>query len=469
MSNSLYRVRYAGRRVETLDAQRIGDNLRALGFGEQQIAALLAGRPAVFKRGLTRAQASAYQAQLEEAGLLVDIEPEDQDAPLPASAGAVGGQAREPLAAPAPGPRAVQAEASGAGASSAGASGAGASERFSPAADASAADSLPRRLEPVVFSGSGREFFGIWIVNILLMIVTLGLYAPWAKVRTHQYFYGHTEIAGSSFQYLADPWVIFRGRLIAVAVAIVWALVSNFFPLGMLVLGPLFLVALPWIVTRGLRFHAVNSAWRNVRFDFQGGYWGAVMILYVWPILGLLSLLLAMPFSVFKSQSFVVNGMRFGTTPFRLNASAGMFYLFFLRIIGVGLAFAALAWALGTYVHASLALLVASLGYLALFGYLMAGMTNLVMNHTSLGVHSFESALGKRRMVWIYLSNSLLIALTLGLFTPWAKVRMAAYRASCTQVSVLGDLDGFVAAEARKAGALGQELGEAFDVALVAV
>lgn len=34
------------------------------------------------------------------------------------------------------------------------------------------------------FSGSGGEYFRVWIVNLLLSIVTLGLYTPWARRRT---------------------------------------------------------------------------------------------------------------------------------------------------------------------------------------------------------------------------------------------------------------------------------------------
>ena len=51
------------------------------------------------------------------------------------------------------------------------------------------------------FTGSGSEYFGIWIVNLLLMLVTLGLYYPWAKVRRLRYFYGSTSLDGSSFEY----------------------------------------------------------------------------------------------------------------------------------------------------------------------------------------------------------------------------------------------------------------------------
>ena len=39
---------------------------------------------------------------------------------------------------------------------------------------------LPENLS-LVFTGSGSEYFRIWIVNLLLMFVTLGIYFPWAK------------------------------------------------------------------------------------------------------------------------------------------------------------------------------------------------------------------------------------------------------------------------------------------------
>ena len=32
----------------------------------------------------------------------------------------------------------------------------------------------------VEFHGTAREFFGIWFVNLVLSVVTLGLYSAWA-------------------------------------------------------------------------------------------------------------------------------------------------------------------------------------------------------------------------------------------------------------------------------------------------
>ena len=45
------------------------------------------------------------------------------------------------------------------------------------------------RTAPVEFTGNAGEYFKIWIVNIALTVVTLGVYSAWAKVRKLRYFY----------------------------------------------------------------------------------------------------------------------------------------------------------------------------------------------------------------------------------------------------------------------------------------
>ena len=72
-------------------------------------------------------------------------------------------------------------------------------------------------LLPFEFRGNGGEYFRIWIVNLLLTIVTLGIYSAWAKVRRLRYFYGNTFVDGHSFEYHGQPLAILKGRLIVVA------------------------------------------------------------------------------------------------------------------------------------------------------------------------------------------------------------------------------------------------------------
>ena len=58
---------------------------------------------------------------------------------------------------------------------------------------------------PFGFSGTAAEYFGIWIVNLFLTIITLGIYSAWAKVRRLRYFYGNTWLDGHNFEYHARP------------------------------------------------------------------------------------------------------------------------------------------------------------------------------------------------------------------------------------------------------------------------
>jgi len=64
----------------------------------------------------------------------------------------------------------------------------------------------------------------------------------------------------------------------------------------------------------------------------------------------------------------------------------------------------------------------------------------------------------------IYLSNLLLLLVTLGLYYPWAKIRQARYQLENLRVAAPQGLDLFSASVAETAGATGEELGSFFDV-----
>ena len=137
---------------------------------------------------------------------------------------------------------------------------------------------------PFAFHGKGSEYFPIWLVNVLLSIVTLGIYSAWAKVRRKQYFYGSTRLQGAGFEYLADPVKILKGRLIVVGSFVLYSTVSELVPLVGLAFGLAFAFALPWLVVRSLAFNAHNSALRNIRFGFHGSYGEAAKMFVLWPI-----------------------------------------------------------------------------------------------------------------------------------------------------------------------------------------
>jgi uncharacterized membrane protein YjgN (DUF898 family) len=63
----------------------------------------------------------------------------------------------------------------------------------------------------------------------------------------------------------------------------------------------------------------------------------------------------------------------------------------------------------------------------------------------------------------LVLGNSVATALTLGLFHPWAKVRIARYKIEHMTLIPGGSLDEFVAAEQQQVSSVGEEAGEFLD------
>lgn len=188
---------------------------------------------------------------------------------------------------------------------------------------------------PVQFTGKGGEYFGIWIVNLLLSIVTLGIYSAWAKVRRMKYFYNNTKIDGVGFDYHAAPLSILKGRIIAFVLFILYAILSRFSPLmGGLLLLALF-IATPWIIIRGMIFNARNSSHRGLRFDFTGKTMEAAKVFILYPLLIIITVGLAFPFVMQRTNKFLFENHQFGTSNFKSEALVKDFYMVYLKLLGV--------------------------------------------------------------------------------------------------------------------------------------
>jgi uncharacterized membrane protein YjgN (DUF898 family) len=88
---------------------------------------------------------------------------------------------------------------------------------------------------------------------------------------------------------------------------------------------------------------------------------------------------------------------------------------------------------------------------------------NLVWNNTRLGEHRIDCKLSPLALMWVGLSNFVLVVLTLGLFMPWAAVRLARIQVDAVTLLPASDLQEFVAAEPETVGAVGEEAATAFD------
>src|ERR1700730_12808082 len=135
-----------------------------------------------------------------------------------------------------------------------------------PGSESTPQSASARAPEPLHFTGSGAEYFGIWIVNLLLTIVTLGIYSSWAKVRRLRYFYRPTEVAGSGFDFHGSPIRILVGRVLALVMLIAYNYsVRLHSPLTIVILAGI-AVIMPWLLRNSFRFRLYNTRWRGTRF-----------------------------------------------------------------------------------------------------------------------------------------------------------------------------------------------------------
>ncbi|MGQ0383440.1 MAG: YjgN family protein [Gammaproteobacteria bacterium] len=339
-----------------------------------------------------------------------------------------------------------------------------------------AADSLLR----FEFRATGGEYFRIWIVNLLLTILTLGIYSAWAKVRRLRYLYGSTSLAGSAFEYHGQPLQILKGRLIAAGALIVYALVTTRWPLAALLLLPLLLLAVPWVIVQSRRFQMHMSSWRNIRFGFDGTYGGAMAAYVGWALLAMLTLYLAAPLWIFKRVRYLLSNTRFGTQRFEHTTGAGRYFAFYYILLGIALvavlglslvvgAAAAVAGGgtpvVGVVIVAVMAL--AAIGVpLALGAYWERSFVNAAYEGLVIGPHRLRCQVLFGRLLWLYVTNVLGMLLTLGLFYPWALIRRLRYQIECMGLETEGTLDSFVATATPATSATGEAVGEFFEVDL---
>ena len=340
---------------------------------------------------------------------------------------------------------------------------------------------------PFAFSGTGSEYFRIWIVNLLLSIVTLGIYSAWAKVRRLKYFYGNTTVANSSFEYHGNPVAILKGRFVAVILIIAYNLAlksSGIVALAMIVAVAF---AMPWLVWKSLQFKLYNSSYRGIRFGFRGSLKQSYLVYLLWPLVSGITLFLAAPFAHQRLKRFQHQESRFGSTHFSFDATVGGFYkrylIFFViwlaGFIVIALLFggALVGLIMGGGITRDASGSVGAAGYVTIFAFVFAMyvwmflvfpifatlIQNLIWNNTRLGLHQFQSNMKWSRVSFIAITNILGVICTLGLYIPFAQIRYMKYRVESMSLQPDGSLDHIVAATQAQTSATGEGVSDLLD------
>jgi uncharacterized membrane protein YjgN (DUF898 family) len=327
------------------------------------------------------------------------------------------------------------------------------------------------------FTGSAQEYFKIWIVNTFLTIITLGIYAAWARVRTRTYFYNNMRVGAHPFHFLGLPSAILKGNIIIGAGILIYTLMRNFSPAYAGMLGTAFYVVMPFLIYKSIRFNARYSAFRNIRFRFRGTLGQSYFVFLFFPFLIPLTLGIIVPYWEFRRKRYFFANLAYGSADARFAGRPGFFYGTFVRVAVVGICFFLLfvlylsvssPFAYLSRASFPLGLIAIWLVYFCVFicmqQYLYARLANYCWSHMTLEGVSFESTLSARRLAWIRITNILAIIATVGLLIPWAKVRRTRYFAEHFTVTTREGLDGFAAKAEPEVSAVGDAATDFFDI-----
>jgi len=348
----------------------------------------------------------------------------------------------------------------------------------------SATDTFHAKPLPVEFTASGSEYFRIWIVNLLLTLVTLGLYFPWAKVRRLRYFYSNTLIDSHPLHFHGDPRQMFKGFLLVVVGFILYSVAGRFSPIA--ALGAFIIVALLWpaLARLSMRFRMRNTSWRGLRFSFLGstGAAYAAWIPVFIPSAGFLILALLapelldpdptrhaskaiqvtfgalffcsfvfFPWASFRLKAYQHQNYCYGRETSAFTAKVKDYYWISVKSLAVILlAFIALLSVIfivvfglqgfqkdfselagnraAVFVFTFIGLIAGSFFISLLQPYFVTRFQNLIWNKTHTQSVQFSSALPLWPMFKLTFKNWVLIVLTLGLYWPFAHVAMTRLR-----------------------------------------
>jgi uncharacterized membrane protein YjgN (DUF898 family) len=329
-------------------------------------------------------------------------------------------------------------------------------EEHQPSSTTSATSGFQAHLS---FTGTGAEYFRIWVVHALLTVLTLGVYSAWAKVRKARWFAQHTQLLGDPFDYHGAPLRVLLGRAIAVSLLVAYSWSSQWSTAAGLAVVGLLVVLGPALYGAAQRFRLVNTSWRGLRFGFEASpravYAVGIPLVLVWTtgtvwgrvvgsaggvlLAGILSIL-AWPAVHASLKSMQHERARYGEQRFAFHPAFGAFYALYARTAGIAFVVAVAAVLAGfpilTTVSPTHALLggfilyaVASgLTYSIAGSYFLARLQRLVWSHTRFGELRFGSTIQATVLLGVVARNVLPVILTAGLYWPFAAVAIARYR-----------------------------------------
>ena len=343
------------------------------------------------------------------------------------------------------------------------------------------------------FTGTWTEYLPIALTNLVLTIVTLGIYRFWATARTRRYLWSRTRFIDDTLEWTGTGLEMFVGFLIVMVFLIPFLLFFQFGFQALLLrgewalavggmtafyLGLLYLIGLATF--RALRYRLSRTYWHGIRGGSDDAGWGYAASSLGKSLLAGLTLGLLVPWTMTQLWNERWSKMSFGPHPFRAEVgTTGLIGRWLLLYLVPFIVFAVAAGVIGgmvagginpnnpgTFIYAFLGVLAVYLLILLVSLAYYAKFYRQAIGATSLG--SLDFAFTARSVDWLklILGTIALIVLTLGIGLIFVSYRNWSF--FIRHLEATGDVDLDMLTQSTARGATDAEgLAAAFDIGAI--
>lgn len=295
------------------------------------------------------------------------------------------------------------------------------------------------------FVGRGGALLRLYVVNLLLTVVTLGVYSFWGRTRVRQYLWSRTLALGEPLEYTGTGWQLFRSFLVVVSLFFGFNVAVTLLSLVSLeasliagmVFGTVMMLLWPYAVYCALRFRFSRTCWRGIHGRLTGNPVEYAAQAWVRGMLTVATLGVFAPWARAFLTKFVVDNAFLGTGRFRFRGGTRDLARPYMGCWIMG-CLSLIMMVYGFYREAAIMILGVFGLILARFIYRVAYI-NWIVSGLSIGDAVFRGRLTVPGYVGLCVSNALLVAATLGIFLPWARARR--YRYLADHVLIHGRID----------------------------
>lgn len=167
----------------------------------------------------------------------------------------------------------------------------------------------------VTYHGKAGDVFRLHLLNLLMNIITIGIYSFWGKTRIRRYMTSHIAIQKDRFEYTGTGKELFYGWLKALLIFLPLIICMSI-PVVNLIALPIFLGIFSIALYLAMRYRLSRTRWRGIRFNLSGSLKEYFILSLKRTFINIVTLGWKIPKSDLLKWSYIANHMSYGDLKF---------------------------------------------------------------------------------------------------------------------------------------------------------